>query len=134
MGGRAGSRAYYAQAPRRNKGDKTTELHAVHISLDNLRLSANLNLDAPPFRGVQTHNNRCQIEIAQVTREDHVLLLHSREQHVEVMIPHPLSVHYQSSGSVVSVVLLDTRRPGLDSRWATFALPTQQGLLAAHNV
>ena len=59
------------------KAIKKTEIHVVHISLDNLRrLSANLSLDAPPFKGVQTHKNRCQI--AQVTLEDHVLLLTHR--------------------------------------------------------
>ncbi len=56
---------------------KKTEVHVVHISLDNLhRLSADLTLDALPFKEVHTHKNRCQI--AQITLEDHILLLTHR--------------------------------------------------------
>jgi hypothetical protein len=60
-----------------SKAMKKTEVHVVHISLDNLhRLAANLNLDTPPFKAVQTHKTHCQI--AQLTLEDHVLLLTHR--------------------------------------------------------
>jgi hypothetical protein len=56
---------------------KKTEVHVVHISLDKLHhLSVDMILDAPPFKEVQTHKNRCQI--AQVSLEDHVLLLTHR--------------------------------------------------------
>lgn len=56
---------------------KKTEVHAVHISLDNLhRLSANWSLHTPPFKHIQTHKTHCQI--AQVILEDHVLLLTHR--------------------------------------------------------
>jgi hypothetical protein len=56
---------------------KKTEVHVVHISLENLhRLSADMTLGAPPFKQIQTHKNRCQI--AQVSLEDHVLLLTHR--------------------------------------------------------
>jgi len=59
------------------KAIKKTEVHVVHITLDNLhRLSADLSLNVPPFKEVQTHKNHCQI--AQVTLEDHVLLLTHR--------------------------------------------------------
>lgn len=59
------------------KAVKKTEVHVVHISLNNLcRLSADLSLDAPPFKKVQTHKTHCQI--AQVTLEDHILLLTHR--------------------------------------------------------
>ena len=56
---------------------KKTEVHVVHISLDNLhRLSADVMLDALPFKEVQTLKNHCQI--AQVSLEDHILLLTHR--------------------------------------------------------
>ena len=59
------------------KAIKKTEVHVVHISLDNLhRLSANQTLHVPPFKQVQTHKTHCQI--AQVVLEDHVLLLTHR--------------------------------------------------------
>ena len=41
---------------------KKTEVHVVHISLDDLhRLSADVMLDTLPFKEVHTHKNRCQI-------------------------------------------------------------------------
>jgi hypothetical protein len=60
-----------------SKAIKKTEVHVVHITLDNLhRLSADLRLDTPPFKEVQTLKNHCQI--AQVSLEDHILLLTHR--------------------------------------------------------
>ena len=59
------------------KAMKKTEVHVVHISLDNLyRLAANLGMSASPFKGVHLHKTHCPI--AQVILEDHVLLLTHR--------------------------------------------------------